>query len=199
MNAESQGCLFSQAKHIGLRATSRTPENVLLTILICMQAKQEVGSCPESIQKQDSMVSKAVSGIGSYRGTLISNNFILERLSSWQAHLMGNSGYLKHGEGIWWERTENGFLFHDSADGDIEYFSSGPHLDHFHNTALPDVYARMPKDWDKILENTVVPSPTVRVYSEDGQYQYSTPSLSLPTSLTGDPVHAASLTPTERY
>ena len=198
MNAESQERLFSQAKHIGLRATSRTPENVLPTILICMQAKQKVGSCPESIQKQDSMVSKAASGIGSYRGTFISNNFILERPSSWQAHLMRISGYLKHGEGIWWERTENGFLFHDSAD-DIEYSSSGPHLDHFRNTTLPDVYARMSKDWDKILkENTVVPSPTLRVYSEDGHYQYSTPSLSLPTSLTGDPIHAASLTPTEQ-
>ena len=119
MNAESQEHLFSQAKHIGLRATNRTPENVLPTILICMQAKQKVSSCQESIQKQDSMVSVAASGIGRYRGTFISNSFILERLSSWQAHLMRISGYLKNGEGVWWERTENGFLYHDSADDSV--------------------------------------------------------------------------------
>ena len=39
-NAESQERLFSQAKHIGLRATDRKPENVLPTILLCMQAEE---------------------------------------------------------------------------------------------------------------------------------------------------------------
>lgn len=40
-NAESQERLFSQAKHIGLKATtSWKVENVLPTILVCMQARQ---------------------------------------------------------------------------------------------------------------------------------------------------------------
>ena len=52
MNAESQERLFSQDKHIGLKATSRKPENVLPTILICMQARQKAGDCEESVPKQ---------------------------------------------------------------------------------------------------------------------------------------------------
>ena len=60
-NAESQERLFSQAKHIGLKATNRKPENVLPKILICMQARQNTGDCQRSIYQQDSMVSKAAS------------------------------------------------------------------------------------------------------------------------------------------
>ena len=79
MNAESQERLFSQAKHIGLKATNRTPENVLATILICMQARQKAGNCQE---RQESMVSQAASKIEKCRGTFITETFILERLSS---------------------------------------------------------------------------------------------------------------------
>ena len=50
-NAESQERRFSQAKHIGLKSTNRKPENVLPTILMCMQARQSVGDCQQSIYK----------------------------------------------------------------------------------------------------------------------------------------------------
>ncbi len=40
-NSESQERLFSQTKHISLRATNRRPDNVLPTILLSMQAKQK--------------------------------------------------------------------------------------------------------------------------------------------------------------
>ena len=182
MNAESQERLFSQAKHIGLKATNRTPENVLPTVLVCMQARQKAGNCQESLQKQESMVSEATSKIEHYKGTLISDTFILERLPSWQAHMMRISGYLKQGEGVWWERVENGYLFRDSSD-DCNFHSSGPHLNHFRTTSLPDIYAAMSRDWNVILKEKIeLPSPKIRVYNENGDYKYSTESLGLPTS-----------------
>ena len=98
MNAESQERLFSQAKHISLKATSRKPENVLPKILICMQARQMAGDCQQSIHKQESMVSVAASKLDPYGGTYITEVFISGRLSSWQAHLTRISGYMKHGE-----------------------------------------------------------------------------------------------------
>ena len=58
-NAERQERLFSQAKHISLKATNRKPEYVLPTMLLCMQARQKMSECQESINKQDSMVSSA--------------------------------------------------------------------------------------------------------------------------------------------
>ena len=186
MNAESQERLFSQAKHIGLKATSHKPENVLPTILICMQARQKVSDCQQSICKQDSVVSEAASKIGKYRGTFITNTFILNRVSSWQAHLMRISSYLKHGEGVWWQKKDDGFQFNDGAD-DLDFHSTGPHLDHFRSTTLPDVYRKMSQDWDIILQEKVkLPSPRIRVYNTDGHYQYSTSSLSLPTPFSDE-------------
>ena len=32
----------------------------------------------------------------------ISNSFLSSHLSSWQAHLMHNSSFLKQGKGVWW-------------------------------------------------------------------------------------------------
>ena len=133
-----------------------------------MQARQKAGNCQESLHRQESMVSQAASKIEKYRGTFITETFILERLSSWQAHMMRISGYLKQGEGAWWERSENGFLFHDGED-DPDFCSSGPHLDHFRNTTLPDIYGRMTQDWGIIIGGkTELPSPSVRIYSENG-------------------------------
>ena len=99
-NAESQERLFSLAKHISLKATSHKPENVLPTILLCMQARQNTGDCLQSICQQDSMVSRVASHVDRYNGTCISKTFLSSRLTSWQAHLMHINSFLKHGKGI---------------------------------------------------------------------------------------------------
>ena len=210
-NAESQERLFSQAKHIGLKATNRKPENVLPKILICMQARQNTGDCQRSIYQQDSMVSKAASKLNPMPGTFISDTFISSRLSSWQAHLMRISSYLKHGEGIWGKREEGGFRFLDGfRDPDAQ--PVGPPLDHFRNTTLPDVYHKRSADWYAILHTKVAqPSPSIRLYDSDGNYQETSsmsllPSFSmegsipflsdLQTNLNSEHQHTSTLQPT---
>ena len=101
VNTENQEHLFSQAKHISMKANSCKPENVLPKILLCMQAWQKAGECKESVHKEETIVSTAASKIDPYRGTLITNTFISGRLSSWQADLMRIISYLKYGDGIW--------------------------------------------------------------------------------------------------
>ena len=88
------------------------------------------------------------------------------------------SSYLKHGEGIWWKREEGGFRFLDGfSDPDTQ--PVGPPLDHFRNTTLPDVYHKRSADWDAILHTKVaLPSPSIRLYDSDGNYQ-ETSSMSL--------------------
>ena len=163
-NTESQERLFSQAKHIGLKATNRKTENVLPTILVSMQARQNLGDCQHSIRKQDTMVSTAASKLSSYKGTYISNAFITSRLSSWQAHLIRISSYLKHGEDIWWMREQHGVKFLDSAN-DPSIQSVGPKLFHFRSTTLPDIYKQISQDWVFILHQKVtLPSPTICLY-----------------------------------
>ena len=173
LNAESQERLFSQAKHISLRATNYKPENVLPKILISMQARQMSSDCQASIHRQDSMVSTASSKLGPYRGTFITEDFISSRLSSWQAHLTRISAYMKHGEGVWWHQKEGGFKFNDGVD-DPDFQTPSPHLDHFRSTTLPNVYCTMSHNWDSILQNVVkLPSPSIRVYDADGNYQHT--------------------------
>ena len=48
-NAENQERPFSQAKHIGLSTSNCKPENILPTILLCMQARQTRGDCLKQI------------------------------------------------------------------------------------------------------------------------------------------------------
>ena len=191
-NAESQERLFSQAKHIGLKATSRKPENVLPTILICMQARQRAGDCQQSIYQQDSMVSKAASKLSPSTGTFISDTFLSSRLSSWQAHLMRISSYLMHGEGVWWKREEEGFRFLDGVN-DPDSHAIGPPLDHFRSKTLPDVYCKRSQDWDSILHAKVtLPSPSIRQYDSDGNYQNTSSVSLLPPFSTHISTHSQS-------
>ena len=176
-NAECQERLFSQAKHISLRATNRKVENVLPTILVSMQARQSLGNCQHSIQKQNSMVSTAATKLSSYTGTYISHTFISRRLSSWQAHLMRISSYLKHGKGIWWKSEENRIRFLDSAN-DPAYQSVGPKLLHFRENTLPDVlYRQASQDWNIIQQHKVtLPSTSIRLYNANGDFERTTTS-----------------------
>lgn len=176
-NTESQERLFSQAKHIGLKATNRKPENALATILLCMQARQKISECQQSIIKQDSMVSSAASALSPYKGTYISKTFISSRLPSWQAHLTCISSYLKHGQGIWWQEEREGYRFLDS-DSDHQFHAEGPKLQHFCTCTLPDIYQQCSKDWDTILQKKItLPSPGIRLYDTDGNYLTTTSHL----------------------
>ena len=88
-NAESTERLFSQIKHISQQATNKKPDNVLTTILLSMQAKEETGmnSTISSIHKQSSMVSEVAKMIPPYSGSFFSKGFLLPRMASWQAPL----------------------------------------------------------------------------------------------------------------
>ena len=108
-NAESQERLFSQAKHISLRATSRKPENVLPTILLSMQARDKTMTLQDSLKKQESMVAQAAKNVPRFPGTRISNRYIQAHAYSWQAHLKKISTYLQYGEGVWWKKRNQWF------------------------------------------------------------------------------------------
>ena len=143
-----------------------------------MQAWQSLGDCQRSIQKQDSMVSTAVSKLSSYTGTYISHTFISHHPSNWQAHLMRISSYLKHGKGIWWKSEERGIRFLDSAN-DPAYQSLGPKLLHFRENTLTDVYRQAFHDWNIIQQHKVtLPSTSIRLYDADGDFETTINELS---------------------
>ena len=57
----------------------------------------------------------------------ISNSFLSSHLSSWQAHLMLNSSFLKQGKGVWWGEIENSVKFLDGENGP-DFKPEGPQL-----------------------------------------------------------------------
>ncbi len=170
-NAESTERLFSQIKHISQRATNRKPDNVVATILLSMQAREQTGatSTISSLDKQVSMVSKVGRKVPQYSGTLIKRSFINNRMPSWQAHLQRISMYLKRGEGVWWKIENNNYLFSDS-DNDPNTQPQGPTLQHFRDTNLSKISEESNTDWAEILESsTKLPTPFIRVF-KDGTY-----------------------------
>ena len=124
---QSIKCLFSQVKHVSMRATNRKPDNVLTTVLLSMQAKEIIKTGPNTTQ--DSIVPRLSKQVPPYKGTYVPKSFVNSRIQNWQAHLERISPYLEHGEGVWWQAAEGGHTFFDS-DGDSEYNSHGPDLMH---------------------------------------------------------------------
>lgn len=165
-NAESTERLFSQVKHVSMRATNRKPDNVLTTVLLSMQAEEIVKTGPNATQ--DSIVSRVSKQVPPYKGTRVSKSFVNSRIQSWQAHLETISPYLEHG-GVWWQAAEGGYTFFDS-DSDSEYNSHGPDLMHFCTSSIQLIYKLSQEKWLSIIEKkTVLPTPYIRLF-KDGIY-----------------------------
>ena len=129
-NAESQERLFSQAKHISLRATNRKTENVLPTILLSLQAREKIGDIEQYVRKQDSIVSSVGKRLPPFEGTFVDSDFIARRIPSWQAHLQRISKFVRYGENVWWKYEKNGYRFLD-ADLDSDKQPQGPCISNF--------------------------------------------------------------------
>ncbi len=170
-NAESTERLFSQIKHISHRATNRKPENVLTTILLSLQAKEETGTSTtmSSIHQQGTMVTEVARKLPPYSGTCVAKSFLKDRMSSWQAHLSRISAYLKLGDGVWWENQGDSYQFHDS-DNHPPTQIQGPALNHFRSTNISCIWRENLAIWEEIIEQNVsLPIPFIRVF-KDGQY-----------------------------
>ena len=124
VNAQSTERLSSQVKHISLKATNWKPD-VLVTILLSMQAKEIVGMGGNT-QKESSVVKAVSDKMPKYKGTVVNKKFVAQHQHSWQAHLILISKYLQCGEGEWWTKGDTyKFL---GADNDPEYRECGPEL-----------------------------------------------------------------------
>ena len=76
--------LFSQVKHVSMRATNRKPDNVKTTVLLSMQAKEIIKTGPD--EAQDGVMSKVSKQVPPYKGTNVSRSFKNSHIQSWQAH-----------------------------------------------------------------------------------------------------------------
>ena len=143
-NTENQERLFGQARRATLATSNRHAENIVITILLRLQAKKASGQTLHSVNEADSQVSKAAANLPKCKQTEIHKTFIATRMHSWQAHLEQISHYLVKGKGIWWKDDENKYYFFD-GDDDPNCHPQGPILLHFRSASLKDVEHRHKK------------------------------------------------------
>jgi len=87
MNAEDQERLFGQAESITGNTSNRHPNHVIPNLLLRIQA-QANKQTRNSIQEQQSKISKMASQLPPGENTYITKAFIWKRQHSWQAHLI---------------------------------------------------------------------------------------------------------------
>ena len=79
------------------------------------------------------MVNAAAQRLPKYSGTKLSVAYIAAHQSSWQAHLERISTFLQHGEGVWWRKEGDDFIFL-GADTDADAQQVGLNLLHFRSS-----------------------------------------------------------------
>lgn len=100
INAEHQERLFGQARTTASTTTNRHPSNVIPSVLLRLQAKQESGRVLQAVNIATSKVERAAANVPKHKGTTISTAFICQHLKSWQAHLEQISPFLMEDGGI---------------------------------------------------------------------------------------------------
>ena len=133
-----------------------------------------------TLQTTETRIQKEAHQLGLTQNTTVETDFIITRISSWQAHLQRLSRYLVCGEGIWWHTVDKGYEFHDgnhSPDFHVQDFHvQGPDFLHFRHTTLKELEEKIAKIWEQVLcESVTLPTPYIKLYDEDGKltgYKY---------------------------
>ena len=174
-NTEHEERLFGQAKKTALNATNRKPNSIIPNILLRLQAKQIKRDMYSTLQTAETRIQKEAQQLGLTQNTTVETDFVITRISSWQAHLQRLSRYLVCGEGIWWHRVDKGYEFHD-GNHSPDFHVQGPDLLHFRHTTLKELEEKIAKIWEQVLcESVTLPTPYIKLYDEDGKltgYKY---------------------------
>jgi hypothetical protein len=170
VNTESQERMFQQAKKVAMNTTNRKPENVIPSIMLRLQAQQVCGKLSETYQASETKVNKVATDLPPFCGTSLTSKFISSKSRSWQAHLERISSYLVVGEGVWWSKKGNSFIFHD-GDHDPDYHTKGPQLKHFRSTSLDDITTMSMEVWKSIIDNKIsLPTTSLRLFNDQGDF-----------------------------
>jgi len=157
-------------KQTAVRTTNCHPGNVVSSILLHLQAKQLAGQLSQSLEHGESRVKKASVGVPPFSGTVVSRDFVRSQSSSWQAHLERISSFLVCGEGLWWQKTQDGFRFFD-GDSDPSFRTQGPPLLHHRSTTLEQIQVARREIWKEIVSHEIsLPAITVHLFDEDGNF-----------------------------
>ena len=167
VNTENQERMFGQSRLIAEHTTNRHPDNIITSILMHMQVKNEIYKTTNS---SETVVSVAATCLPEFNGTFVPLDWVNRRQDSWQAHLKRISPFLACGKGEWWTQSDKGYLFHDGKS-DSSYNLKGPDLLHFRDSSIEAVYRRQEECWECIIDDRIeLPTKSVKLYTKNGEY-----------------------------
>lgn len=170
-NTEHEERLFGQAKNMVQNTTNRQPATVIPNVLLRLQARQKKGMLHKQYHQSCNRISKAIQEMtGEPKNTVVEQDYISNRMQSWEAHLKRISTYLSNGEGVWWQKTHTGYMFMDGY-GEVDARGEGPFLRHFRDTDLQDIHVEREKAWNQIINDSIeLPTPYIRLFDANGMY-----------------------------
>lgn len=170
-NSEHEERLFGQAKNMVHMATNCQPVTIIPNILLRLQARQKKGDLHKAHKNLSSRISKQFETMkNTSLNSTVSDTFLSSRLSSWQSHLVRISPFLVQGRDVWWHKTTDGYEFCD-GNGEHDTRPLGPHLHHFRNTSLNDIYKEKALLFQQIIDQGVeLPAPFIKLYNKNGAF-----------------------------
>ena len=132
-----------------------------------MRLHYEENKRTSAIHVQESEISKFTKALPPKKNTHIPFEWMEQSSIHYQAHLERIGDYLLHGNGGWWEYTNDGVEFFDVESS--RSFPSTPCVQHFCTTSLSDMDAYLLSEWEKCIEQGVeLPAKVIRTYSTNG-------------------------------
>lgn len=164
INTEAQEQMFQSAKGITRTTSNKHPEHIVTNILQRVQEECNHRNISNTIEKQESEVTKLASTLAPKSNTTLSKKWTEQHSSHFQAHLERISDYLILGKGVWWKENKSSITFYDVDQSQ----KPGPQVQHFRNTDMLQVRESLLTLWQECCDQQVeLPSRRITQYTSE--------------------------------
>ena len=150
--AEKDECMFGDLQTIAKHTCVPRPEAIIAKCLTKFGARHLLEtSKPGSFEQQDSLISREAKKLPPSVCSEFTDEFVRKNQTLWQAHLERLGDYLLLGQGVWWEKTPNGYKFFDVTEDGMPAILLGPPLHHFRSTSLSEEKKYLAECWQSVV------------------------------------------------
>lgn len=162
---------FGDLRRLSLQTTNRHAEYVVDNAVLRFTIQQQINSKPDTLKKQNSMISHQSKLLEKRGNTIFSNEFVKKNPVLFQAHLERISDFMLAGKDVWWSWVEGGIEFYDGEDEPCRR-QEGPRIHNFTSFNLHRETSFLASVWktcvDKFAEGLLkLPIKRIKVSRHD--------------------------------
>lgn len=162
---------FGDLRRISLQTTNRQAKYVVDNAVLRFTIQQKINSKPDTIKKQDSVISHQAKLLDKRSNSIFKEEFIQKNPLLFQAHLERIADFMLAGEGIWWSKNGEDVEFFDGVDEPCTRLE-GPELHNFRSSDLQKEQMYITSAWKRCTANYAaghlhLPIKRIRVYDEN--------------------------------